>query len=347
MAHAKLSSPCCSVQLALFATTALAQTPSADLAKPPADARHFVIESTGGKHGDSWSWVTSDGVRMARETWNLRGQQWDEDSSGKAGADGMPASMTIRGVSPQGDAGETFTVSGGTASWKSPIDAGHAAYAAPAFYVSQGGPVDTSAWLVERLLASPGKTLTLLPGGKASAVKLTDLAVGEGAAKQTVSLWAISGLSNTPVTVWTDAHDKFFGLTSGIAWLPEAYAGEQKKMEAAQAAAMAEQAPKLFNALVKVPAGPVAFTNVRMFDAEAVKFVADQTVVVDKGVIVAVGPSSSVKPPAGAQIIDGRGKTLVPGASGDCQRCYIGGRLHRTPGTVAWRHLSSRPGQTT
>ena len=76
---------------ALFATTALAQTPSADLAKPPAEARHFIIESTGGKHGDSWSWVTPDGVRMARESWNLRGQVWDEDFSGKAGSDGMPA----------------------------------------------------------------------------------------------------------------------------------------------------------------------------------------------------------------------------------------------------------------
>ena len=31
---------------------ALAQVPAAQLAKPPADARHFTIESTGGKHGD-------------------------------------------------------------------------------------------------------------------------------------------------------------------------------------------------------------------------------------------------------------------------------------------------------
>src|SRR5437868_14542571 len=69
---------------ALFATTALAQTPAAQLAKPPAEARHFIIESTGGKHGDSWSWVAVDGTRMARETWNLRGQVWDQDYTGKA-----------------------------------------------------------------------------------------------------------------------------------------------------------------------------------------------------------------------------------------------------------------------
>ena len=79
----------------------------------------------------------------------------------------MPAVLVIRGVTPQGDAAETFSVSGGTASWKSPIDAGKAAYSPPAFYAAQGGPVDTNAWFMERLLASPTKTLVLLPGGKA------------------------------------------------------------------------------------------------------------------------------------------------------------------------------------
>src|SRR6185312_8203978 len=38
-----------------------------------------------------------------------------------------------------------------------------------------------------------------------------------------------------------------------------------------------------------------------------------QTVVVDKGVIAAVGARASVAVPAGAQVIDGRGKTLIPG----------------------------------
>jgi imidazolonepropionase-like amidohydrolase len=303
---------------ALFVSTALvqgalAQTPSADLAKPPPGAQHFIIESTGGKHGDSWSWTAPDGTRMARETWNLRGQVWDQDYTGKPGADGLPASMVIRGVTPQGDAAETFSVGGGQAVWKSPIDAGKAAYEGPAFYAAQGGPIDTNAWFLERLLASPTKTLALLPGGKASAEKLTTAEVGEGAAKQTITLWAIHGIGPSPFPIWADAHDRFFGATGGIAWLPEAYAGELAKLNKVQAEAMAAQAPKLAKALVKVPAGPVAFTHVKLFDADGLKFLADQTVVVDKGVIVAVGPSASVKTPAGAQVIDGRGKTLVPG----------------------------------
>src|SRR6185503_7433507 len=100
-------------------TSGSGQVPTAELARPPADARHYVIQSTGGKHGDSWRWVAPDGARMGRESMNLRGQVFEIDSSGKAGTDGLPSAITIRGVTPQGDAAETFTISGGTAVWKS------------------------------------------------------------------------------------------------------------------------------------------------------------------------------------------------------------------------------------
>src|SRR5215471_10244323 len=143
--------------------TAFAQVPAADLAKPPADARHLIIHSTGGKHGDSWIWVTPDGTRMGRESMNLRGQVFELDSNGTAGADGMPATLTIRGVTPAGDAAETFSISSGTASWKSPVDSGSAPYSGPAFYLSQGGPIETTAWFVEALLAAPDHSLDLLP----------------------------------------------------------------------------------------------------------------------------------------------------------------------------------------
>src|SRR5215467_7783314 len=122
------------VLAALLATpTPRAQVPTSELAKPPAATRHLVIQSTGGKHGDSWTWVAPDGTRMGRESMNLRGQVFEIDSSGTAGADGMPSAIAIRGVTPQGDAAETFTVRDAAAGWKSPIDAGSSRYAGPAF----------------------------------------------------------------------------------------------------------------------------------------------------------------------------------------------------------------------
>lgn len=299
--------------LLLASTAALAQTPVTGLAKPPANATHRIIESTGGKHGDSWSWVAADGTRWGRESLNLRGQVWETDSAVTLGKDGLPAKLTVRGVTPQGDAGETFGISGGTAVWKSQVDAGSARYGAPKLYNSFSGPIDLTALFLERLLAAPNQTLDLLPGGRAHAEKLTTITVGTGAKTKQIVAWSITGINNSPVPVWADTNGKFFGLNVGIAWFPDGYEDALKPTEKAQNDAMAAKIAALSHSLPKVPAGPVAFTHVKLFDADAGVFRADQTVVVDKGVIAAVGPAASTVVPAGAQRIDGTGKTLVPG----------------------------------
>ncbi|HEX9893632.1 MAG TPA: amidohydrolase family protein [Gemmatimonadales bacterium] len=56
-----------------------------------------------------------------------------------------------------------------------------------------------------------------------------------------------------------------------------------------------------------------AFTNVTVIPMDSDRFLAGHTVVVRGQRIVEVGPSSRVKPPAGASVIDGSGKWLMPG----------------------------------
>src|SRR5476649_2617300 len=79
------------VVVLLASATTAAQVPVAELAKPPASARHFLIMSTGGKHGDSWAWTLPDGTRMSRESLNLRGQVWELDTAITPGPDGLGA----------------------------------------------------------------------------------------------------------------------------------------------------------------------------------------------------------------------------------------------------------------
>jgi imidazolonepropionase-like amidohydrolase len=290
-----------------------AQVPVAELAKPPANARHFIILSTGGKHGDSWAWTLPDATRMSRESLNLRGQVWEVDTAITPGADGLPARMVVRGVTPQGDASETFAIANGRANWISQIDKGDTAYASPRFYVSVGGTSDVNAMFLERLLAAPNRTLDLLPGGQARAEKLTTLDVGAGARRQTITAWSLTGLSNSPVIAWSDANNRFFGSNFGLAWLPEGYEDALKPTERAQNDALAVTTAALATTLARTAAAPIAITNVRTFDAVGARFVDGQTVVVDKGLIAAVGPARSVSVPVNAERIDGAGKTLVPG----------------------------------
>jgi imidazolonepropionase-like amidohydrolase len=289
------------------------QVPVDQLAKPPASAQKFTIFSTAGTHGSAAIWVASDGSRMSRDSLLLRGQVWEMDQSAKMGADGMISALVVRGVTPQGDAAEVFDIQKAKATWKSPIDAGSSPYNSPAFYVAQGGTFSGSTQLlIETLLASPNKSMALLPGGRARAERLTDLAVGEGEKRQTVTAWAVTGLSPSAIPVWATAQGKFFGFVGGLSALPVGYEGDLKAMIKAQDDALAARSPAMVKALLKTPKGPVAFTHVRAF-VDGTHFADDQTVVFENGLITQVGPSASTLAPKGAELIDGSGKTLVPG----------------------------------
>ena len=298
--------------LAMAGAVTAAPTPVTELAKPPADAQQFTIMSVAGKHGQSARWVTADGQRMGRESLNLRGQVYETDSAARIGPDAMLRQVVIRGFTPTGDAAETFDVSAATARWQSPVDQGSAPYTAPAMYFPFGATVDLIADAIEAIVAAPQHTLALLPGGRARAEPLTTLTVGEGATARTVTAWSIVGLFETPLPVWTDKDGRFFALIAGLSDIPAGYEADRARLEAAQADAVARQSPALAKALVQTPAGPVAFTHVRAF-IDGDHFAADQTVVVQGGLITSVGPAASTPAPAGARIFDGAGETLVPG----------------------------------
>ena len=62
------------------------------------------------------------------------------------------------------------------------------------------------------------------------------------------------------------------------------------------------------------PAQPtVAVTHVTVVDGTGARPKSDQTVLVTGDRIMAVGKSRKLKPPAGAQVVDGTGKFLIPG----------------------------------
>lgn len=298
--------------LLLFVPALCAQVAADQLAVPPANARAFSIVSSAGSHGKSLMWTAADGRLMSRESVLLRGMVTELDQKVALGADGMPASLVVRGFTPQGDAAESFRISAGQAEWKSQVDQGASAYRGPLFYVAQGGTSQNTQLLIERLLAAPGKSLALLPGGRAQAERLCDLVVGQGATKQTVTAWAITGLAPSPIPVWVTAENKFFAAVSDLSVLPVGYEGELKPLTKAQDDALSARSPLLVKKLVQTPKGAVAFVHVRAF-VDGTHFAEDQTVVVEHGLITRIGAAATTPAPKDAQIIDGAGKTLVPG----------------------------------
>jgi imidazolonepropionase-like amidohydrolase len=295
----------------VLAAKAGCQIPADQLAKPPADATRFTIMSTAGQHGAIDEWTAPDGTLMGRLHLVLRGQVWDEDEAVKLGGDGAISAYELRGSSPSGDVAETFAIANGTATWKSPTDHGSAPYAAPAYYLPAGFAIRASDLPFEKLVASPNSEVNLLPGGKARVQKLTTLTVGQGAAQQTVTAWAIIGVGGTPAPTWTDARGKVFATIGAISVVRAGYEADEPAMQKAQDEAMAKQSPILARSLATTPSGPVVFRDVQAFVGD--RYRQHVTVVIDRGKIKGIGPASAMKVPANAIVIDGKGKTLVPG----------------------------------
>jgi cytosine/adenosine deaminase-related metal-dependent hydrolase len=105
----------------------------------------------------------------------------------------------------------------------------------------------------------------------------------------------------------------FFGQAGILNFLPAGWEKVAAELSKAQDEALAKQAPALAAEIARPVQGPLAFRNVKLYDADMRKFRDAMTVVVGNGKIQAVGSTSATEIPAGAQIIDGSGKTLVPG----------------------------------
>src|SRR4051812_42264773 len=184
-----------SALLTACASAAIAEpTPKDQLLKPPADAAHYVVVSMAGKHGDQWAWTQTDGSLATRYSQSLRGWITEVDEVMALGADGTPGKLVIRGVTPNGDAAETFAVADGKASWKSAADSGEAA-AAPGFYLATGGTNLANMPLAAALVKAGPAGVALYPSGRATLEKAGTLAITGPNGPKTVQLAWIRGIS--------------------------------------------------------------------------------------------------------------------------------------------------------
>lgn len=300
---------------ALFAGASLLTVAAAhdegERAAAPKSAAKWEIVSDGGKHGEEQVWTDKDGVRHARMKIVLRGLTFDVEQAVVVNDKGVPTSIKIEGVTPSGDAGETFGIDGETARWKSPADEGSAPWRDNLLYIPFGGGQDAAAVMVAALLADADGRMEALPGGAVKISELTTLEVASGGKKKTLKALAVDGVAFDPTVVWVDDKNAFFGAVGILSWLPKEWEGVRKELSDAQTAALAARAPAVRAAIVKDPGKPVLFKNVKIYDAETNGFERKQSVLVEGDKIAAVGKKA--KKAKDALVIDGEGKTLVPG----------------------------------
>ncbi len=322
------------------------------LLQPPPKARHYTISSAAGKHGDIWSWTTADGALAYRMSMSLRGWITETDQITRLRADGQPSMIAIRGYTDTGDATEDFSVdAAGVAHWKTAVDDGSAPLLNKR-YSSYGGTWLASELDINALVKAGAKGLDLLPGGHATLTigKATQIDGPDG--KKTVKLAYVTGAGFAPAPVWLDARNRYFGNAGGMSLLPAGYEAAGAKLKDIQDATTATMVRDVaHHFLTPTNRTPTLVDNVLLFDAVAGRYVADRAVLIADGQVKAVAAAGSIKAPSGATVIDGRGKTLLPGlwdshlhVGGDdwnlLQNVATGITNYRSPGSMIDDSLS-------
>ena len=305
------------LMLALGLVAAPAMLAAAPLTKeqllvPPADATRYLVVSDAGKHGEMWRWTLPDGRTAYRHSQSLRGWITETDQIVTL-AGGNPVKVEVRGITPSGDAAETFTLTGNRAVWKSTADSG-AIEGRSGYYLPAGGVGIANAVLVDQLAEAGVKGVTLLPSGHATMSIGPSLTIQGPQGPKTVKLAFVRGIVASPVPLWLDEQNKYFGDAGWISVLPAGYEANAKAMRDFQEAATAADVKAIAHRFLKPEnKAPVLFDNVRLFDADKGVFVDNQAVLAGDGRIKAIVPAGSMVPPPNVRVIDGKGKTLVPG----------------------------------
>jgi len=273
----------------------------------------YTIQSNGKVAGSEVDTYAPDGHVDATFEFNDRGRGPKIAAHYVVGADGSPVRTDITGNDYlKAPVDEHFAVESGVGRWKSTSENGQAP--APGFYVSNNGPVVEAAFLVSALLKAKNAPVKLFPAGEARLERMTDVTVESHGQKMHVTEYAITGLAFEPQTLWLDDDQHFFATPGKwFAFLREGWEDTNDQLYALDRRAVDERYARLAHDFAQHPSHAVAVEHVRVFDSEQAATREDQTVVIQGDRIVAAGAATSVKVPKDAEVIDGRGKTLLPG----------------------------------
>jgi cytosine/adenosine deaminase-related metal-dependent hydrolase len=255
------------------------------------------------------------GATQVEYSYNDRGRgdhivaKWKLDAAGVpveysgSGNDYMKAAVT-----------ESFKRVNGKASWSNRTEHGERALNGEAFYVPLYSPPELGGVLARALLKAPGHKLALLPAGEARIEPAGQREVTTPSGKKTVFQYHIIGLSFSPSPIWLDKDGNTVGsLSSWFTVISPGYKAAVKSLLEMQDATDAEWSARLAKELTHIPHGALAIRNARLFDPRDLSVKPGMSVLIVGERIARVLPDADMKLPADTEVIDARGRFLMPG----------------------------------
>jgi hypothetical protein len=320
----------------------LVALPASASAQAPDTARWTIV--LGERHaGETKGWAMPDGELRFTSAYNDRGRGAALETRLRLGPGGVPVRIHTTGVDYfKNPVEETFEMAGGRARWRSDAEHGEKPVSGPAVFLPINDASE-SGILVRALLAAPGRSLPLLPDGRATLEPAGEVQVSANGQTRTVRQWLVGGTGFEPYPVWLTADGRYFG--SAGAWggvVEKGWEPVLPQLLRAQDAAQARRYAAMADSLRSRRGGALAIRNVGVFDPAARTVRPGWTVVMRDGRIAAAGPSAGVAIPAGAAVEDGAGKTLIPGLwDMHTHNGPLDGLMHIAAGVTSVRDLGN------
>lgn len=313
-----------------------------------ADTLRYSIYQAGNPSGVELAVRQSDGSLYFFEEYNDRGRGPRLETRVTLTPSGVFKTLSVTGHDYwKQPVDERFTLRGDTAEWSSSLEQGRqrltgGAGGAPALYSPFYGAVG----LLPLVIGAAGNSgqVALLPAGRLRVAKVGERTVTAGVQSTRIAHYQVEGVGFTPTDFWVSADNRLFAFVAGT-WfrvIREGWESIGDALAAAQDSLEQRRDAEVARSLADHPGGAVVFRHASVFDAPNARLLREQAVVVRGNRIESVGPDGAVRVPAGARVIDARGKTLLPGLwDMHTHTGALDGRMHIAAGVTSVRDMAN------
>ena len=283
----------------------------AGLGQVSAGQRTDKIIIQGNPAGSQTVQSAANGAVGAEYSYNDRGRGDHVIATWKVDPAGLPIEYQGQGNDyMKAPVEERFELKNGRATWKNRGEEGALAVTGAAFYLPLNAPPEFMGVLARALLKAPNHKLALLPAGESSLEEAGKLKVGSSELTQ----YRISGLGFTPESIWLAADGTT--VASASSWLSVVaplYESSLTKLLRAQDETENAWSRRMAKEFAHIPKGGLLIRDARLFDPRDLSVTPGSSVLVRGERIARVGLGTELKAEAGVEMIDARGRFLMPG----------------------------------
>jgi len=259
-------------------------------------------------------------------------------------AAGAPNRYAAEGRSTFGaEIRESFDVDGARLRWQSRVDHGDEAITPGTLFVPLEGTVAYTGELVRALLRRDGGRAPVVAGNALVAERVGKLDVEGPGGRVPLVLIALTGVDAFPWYSWhrDDASKAFFAIAwPGFAIVPRGYEASADALVQAGMRAEDERLVALQKRLARPLPGLTVVRGVMWFDAPAAVVRGPSDIFIRAGRIAAIADAGALDVQAD-HVIDGRGRTLLPGLFDMHGHMWAGvAPLHLAAGVTSARELA-------